>query len=703
MYLSDNFIAQFEGRNPPFGGNGLGAFVYLRTYSRWLEDKGRRETWAETIRRVVEYSMSLYQGPATKTELVLEAQKLFEEMFNLRMFPAGRTLWVGGTEAAKKFPTANFNCAFVVIDSYDAFTEAFFLLMVGAGVGFRVLPEDVANLPTLHTNVVLANKPYNPKPKNERIELTQVYEERDDDGKASVYIIVGDSKEGWVESLTQYFKAMQRTDVDAIIINYDSVRSKGEVLKTFGGRASGHEALRNMFKAIHKTIRNSKGGKLSPLNAGDIMNHIGYNVVVGGVRRTSEIMLFGENDNDVLNAKVDLYTPGSPNYGNFQRAMSNNSIVFTSKPNREKLVDIFGRISNMAEPGFINLEAARKRRPWAEGVNPCAEILLASRGVCNLTEVNLSAFVNGDSLNYRGLLDAVELAVRIGLRQTNVTLDLPTWDAVQKRDRLTGVSLTGVVDAMDALDYDAADMEVLLNDLNVHANTIAVEYAKEMRVPTPLLVTTTKPSGTISKLPTVSSGIHRSVAPFYIQRVRISSSDPLAKVMLELGYPVYPETAAGMPSANEFDNLSRFDQVDVLQRSNTWVIEFPVKTTATTRAVDESAITQFKRYLSMQNNWTDHNTSITIYYKEEEVPELIDIILKNWDSYIGVSFFPVDTSTYPLLPQEPIDELEYNRRAIMLEHITPDKIVRALQAEENGNLATELEDADCTTGACPIR
>lgn len=174
--------------------------------------------------------------------------------------------------------------------------------------------------------------------------------------------------------------------------------------------------------------------------------------------------------------------------------------------------------------------------------------------------------------------------------------------------------------------------------------------------------------------------------------------------MLELGYPVYPETAANMPSASEFDNLSSYDQIDVLQRSNTWVIEFPVKTTASVRAIDESALVQFERYLSMQNNWTDHNTSITIYYKEEEVEDLIDMILENWDSYIGVSFFPVDTTTYPLLPQEPIDELEYNRRSIMLEHITHEKIVRALQAEEGGNLATELLDADCGPGgACPIR
>lgn len=185
--------------------------------------------------------------------------------------------------------------------------------------------------------------------------------------------------------------------------------------------------------------------------------------------------------------------------------------------------------------------------------------------------------------------------------------------------------------------------------------------------------------------------------------MRITSTDPLAKVMLELGYPVYPETAKDMPGAAEFDKLSKYDQMQVLQRSNTWVIEFPVKTTATSKASDESALDQFARYLSMQNNWTDHNTSITIYYKEEEVEDLIDMILEHWDEYIGVSFFPSHNNNYPLLPQEPIDEEEYTRRANALAHITPNKITQALINEEVTSMATEIEDADCDNGVCPVR
>ncbi len=372
MYLSDQFVSQYDNKPVPFGGNGLGHFVYLRTYSRWNDELMRREEWRETVRRVVEYSMKLYQGPSTQDQLRKEAELMFDMMFNLRLFTAGRTMWIGGTEAERKFGTANFNCSFVVIDKISAFTDAFHLLMVGAGVGFRILPEDVNNLPQFNTSIVVAHKPYHGKAKSERIEDTLVFEDNDG-AKTSVLIVVGDSKAGWVKALGDYLSAMQRRDVESIVINYDSVRPSGEPLKTFGGRASGHQALKNMFRAIHKVISNSNG-KISSLNALDIMNHIGQNVVVGGVRRTSEIALFGENDKDVLNAKVDLYVEGSSNYGNNHRSMSNNSIFFNNKPSKEMLLDIFQRIQSNGEPGFVNAEAARRRRPNFQGLNPCANL-----------------------------------------------------------------------------------------------------------------------------------------------------------------------------------------------------------------------------------------------------------------------------------------------------------------------------------------
>lgn len=707
--LSKEFVESYQDKEPPFGGNGFGHFVYLRTYSRWLADKSRREHWYETVHRVVEYSMSLYSGPASYDALVKEAKHLYDNIFNLRFFPSGRTLWVGGTPVGIKYATANYNCAFVIIDNFEALNDLFYLLLVGCGVGFRVLPKDIDSLPKLNNDIVLANKPYHGKEPKDRIEETLVYEENDDqNGKSSIYIVCGDSKEAWVSALDSYIKAMQRDDVESIMINYDSIRPRGEALKTFGGRASGHQSLKAMIRSIHNIIIKTSG-KLQPIDILDIANHIGKNVVVGGVRRTSQIALFDLNDSHILDAKVGLYAHGSENFGQDQRAMSNNSIVFKEKPTKKQLLNIFERIQRSYEPGFFNFASAEKRRPWFEGTNPCGEILLSNNGLCNLCTINMCSFLQDGIFNKEAFFDVIRSATRVGLRMTTLPLELSKWDAVQKRDRLLGVSLSGIVDVDNALGWAddktslSDQMQKLLQEGNAVANNEAIYYAKELRVPTPLLVTTIKPDGTLAKLPTVSNGAHRSRAPYYIRRVRITSSDPLARVALDSGFPVYPENNSNGPTANEFDKLSSYERMQVLQKANTWVIEFPVASSTQVASQDEPAIQQFDRYLKLQRVWTDHNTSITIQFSPEEVSDLIDNILSNWDDYIGVSFMAKDTNIYPLLPEEPISEEEYNRRSTTLSHITNHYIVDLLTEYEREDLATELLDADCVSGACPVR
>jgi adenosylcobalamin-dependent ribonucleoside-triphosphate reductase len=719
-FLQDSFINKYPD-NPKWNSL-LGQFVYLRTYSRFDETKGRREHWKETTRRVVEYSMSLYKGPATYNELKAEAEHLFEEMFNLRLFTAGRTMWIGGTEAANKFPLSNFNCSFTVVDTMRSFVDAFYLMMLGTGVGFRVLPEDVAKLPKLQNSVVVAHKPYHPKERKEdRIEQTQVYRESD-----SVYIVVGDSKEGWVDALRIYFDTLAGSEpVESIMINYDSVRPQGEVLKTFGGRASGHTALRTMFKQIHRVICRGTAA-LTTTQAMDIMNIIGSCVVVGGVRRSSEITLFSIDDKEILDAKVDLWTDPTKSEYTY-RSMSNNSVYFTSKPNEAQLKDIFNRVLNNGEPGFINAEAAAARRPWYAGTNPCAEILLAPNGVCNLSEVNVAAYVvergGAKLLDLHQFAQAIKLATRIGLRMTNVTLELPHWDEVQKRDRLIGVSLTGYVEAMDALGvdstnpksivpllhasymdggkYDEMYLNLFLQVANEVANEEAKNYAAEMRVPVPLLSTTVKPSGTISQLPTVSSGAHASYAPYYIRRVRISSFDPLAKTMLAVGYPVYPEANTMRPE--DFRKLSNFERMQVLDKAQTWVIEFPIKTSTKRSGNSESAVEQLNRYFILQKNWTDHNTSITVTFNADEVEDIIKLILENWDDYVGVSFLPKYTGAYPLMPYEEINEAEYSIRKSDIDHITWESISAELLRRESSQVEEDEFDPDCVGGACPVR
>jgi ribonucleoside-diphosphate reductase alpha chain/ribonucleoside-triphosphate reductase len=505
--------------------------------------------------------------------------------------------------------------------------------------------------------------------------------------------------------------------VESIMINYDNVRQQGEVLKTFGGRASGHTALRDMFKQIHRVMCRGNN-KLTTVQAMDIMNIIGSCVVVGGVRRSSEITLFDITDKDVLDAKSNLWS--DPNKAEFRyRSMSNNSVYFQKKPTREQLKDIFSRIADNGEPGFINAEAASKRRPNYAGTNPCAEILLADNGVCNLSEINMAGYVKNGKIDYNALANAVILATRIGLRMTTVTLELPHWDEVQKRDRLTGVSFTGYVEAMDACGVDSTDetalvpilnsdgslmqypLAMFLGELNKIANKAAQEYASELRIPVPLLVTTQKPSGTIAQLPTVSSGAHASYAPYYIRRVRISSFDPLAKAMLAVGYPTYPEASVMMPE--EFKLLGDYEKMLVLDKAQTWVIEFPIRTSATRSANEESAVEQLKRYFTLQKYWTDHNTSITITFNNDEVNDIIDLIMSNWDDYIGVSFLPKYSGAYPLMPYEEIDEAQWAWHHLNVAHITWQDIVKALYARESTATDEDEFDPDCVGGACPVR
>ncbi|WP_413541994.1 ribonucleoside-triphosphate reductase, adenosylcobalamin-dependent [Brevibacillus sp. WF146] len=731
--------------------NELATFVFYRTYSRWLPDKGRRETWKETCRRAVEYNVGLAAKHYEKIgyavpwdELRAEAEALFDNMFNLRQFLSGRTLWVGGAEGgvADKYPLANFNCSFLNIRSWSDLGDLFYLLLVGTGVGFKCTRKMAANLAPIRTNVTLINAPYEPVPVHQRLERTRITEL--DNGYAKIY--VGDSKEGWVEALRYYFAVLTEPryeHVHTVKISYNSVRPKGERLKTFGGTASGHEPLAEMFTGIDRVLKNQLDPSLEPLEqvykyAGafripteyrrvrpihvlDIGNLIGANVVVGGVRRTAEIFLFDADDYECLLAKYgingiwteeqlaqhrkvramleargicpqwmyEIDKIGDGRFGLDHRRMSNNSIAFETKPSREFLNLVFEIMQLEGEPGFINLEEARRRRPNAEGLNPCAEILLDSYGVCNLTTVNVTRFVNENGLDIRGLMEAQAMSARAGLRMTLVTLELPHWDVVQQRDRLLGTSLTGWKDAMAALGYDKRRERGLLAQLGEIARVAAESYAKELRVSAPLLVTTVKPEGTLSQVAGgVSSGLHWSHSPYYIRRIRINAADPLARAVIDLGWPVHPEV--GTPGETEEERMAN---------ARTLVIDFPVASGATRTKDDVSAAEQFETYFRFQRYYTEHNSSNTITVRPHEWPEVERVVYENWDDFVGVSFLALDGGTYQLAPYEAITREQYEALKARMKPFDPAVLQRY---ETDGQSELDAND-DCATGACPIR
>lgn len=681
--IKDDFVSKYKHNSSPMGQ--LGNFVYYRTYSRFLMEQGRREYWWETVRRAVEYNTSIV--PTSKEE----AEKLYDNVFNLRQFLSGRTFWVGNTNVSKQYPMSNFNCAFQKIDSFQAFTDLFYLLMIGSGVGVRVLREDVNKIPKLRTNYKLIHKDYVEKPKMLREDSTSLVFYNN----TSAEIVIGDSKEGWVQALEHFLNLVGRSqyrNINTIIIDYSHVRPKGERLRTFGGTASGHESLKNMFYKIDKVIKRKSlllekdNIKLAPIDCLDIANIIGENVVVGGVRRTAEMVIIDANDEECIEAKSNLYKQEdgkwSVNKDLIHRQMSNNSIYYTKKPSRERLKWNIEKMRYSGEPGWINAEAAEKRRPNMNGVNPCGEILLDSQGLCNLTTVNVFAFVkeNG-SLDEKALLEAQRLSARAGYRMTCVELELPDWDRVQQRDKLIGCSLTGWQDMINATSFTKEQEAELLRKLKKAAKDAALEYAKELGQNEPLLVTTIKPEGTLSQLPTVSSGVHYSHSPYFIRRVRISSDDPLVKVCEELGYPVVPEVGQS------------------IENCTTKVVEFPVKAPEGKTKYEVSAIEQLENYKMFMENYVEHNCSITVHVRNHEWEEVEQWVWDNWDSVVAVSFLPLDDSFYELLPYEAINKEEYEKRVKEMKPFVPSLISKYEKEEVEFDIGNE----GCEGGICPIR
>lgn len=677
-FFDDEFLTRYKHATSPLGE--LGNFVYYRTYSRYLPGLNRREYWWETCARTVDYNCSL--APNTTKE---EAKVLYDNMFHLRQFLSGRTMWIGGTEVVKKSPMANYNCSFLVMDDIACFYELTYLLMIGTGVGLRIKKEDVEKLPVIRNNYTISHKEYAPKSKVKRLEHTKIVFEGN-----NAIVHIGDSKTGWATAINNFMLLLsepQYKHFSNIIMVYDSVRPQGEKLKTFGGTASGHQAIKDMFVKIDKVFKNkvtNSAFKLKPIDVLDVCNIIGEGVVVGGVRRTAEIILFDSDDEECISAKSKIYECIDGNWkGNpdlLHRSMSNNSIYYTSKPSREQLHWQMEMMKTSGEPAFINQEAAAKRRPNFQGVNPCAEVLLDSKQMCNLTTINVMAFVEGENLDVEGLIDAQALSARAGYRMTLIDLELPEWNMIQKRDKLIGCSLTGWQDMVNATKMPKDDQAFLLRLLRKVAHVASKEYAEQLNNTLPLLTTTVKPEGTLSQLPTVSSGVHYSHSPYYIRRIRVNASDPIVKVCKELDYIVLPEIGQEFSSAK------------------TLVVEFPVKAPEGITKYDVSAIEQLENYKMFMENYVDHNCSITVHVRDNEWEEVEQWVWDNWESMVGISFINLDDNFYALLPYEAIDEEEYLKRKEAMRPFVPGLISKYETQEE-----TKLIDDECSSGSCPIR
>jgi ribonucleotide reductase alpha subunit len=639
--LSDDFVASYATRVPPWGFNGLGEIVYNRTYSRDIEELGRKEYWHETIARCINGAQEIGAG-YTKDE----AERLFDYIFNLKGIFAGRCLWQLGTPLVRKMSGVSLvNCWMTTISKVEDFQFLMDHLMVGGGVGFTVERANVHDFP-----------------KVKHVDSIQHIRESDAD------FIVPDSRKGWssllVKVLNSYFDTGESFTYSTIL-----VRGYGAPLKTFGGTASGPEVLIEGIKNICDILDARVGKKIRSIDALDIANIIGKIVVAGSARRSAQIAI-GDPD-DFLFLKAKNWGKGDiPAW----RANSNNSIYADSY---EEIIDEFWKgYDGSGEPyGLINRNLIRKNGRLNEkvndskviGTNPCGEIGLEDGEPCNLAEIFLPNITSK-----KELLDVSKLLYKT--QKAITTLDYPykkSQDVIARNRRL-GQGVTGWLQSTE-------EQLSWIDDCYRNLREFDKKWSKELGITESIKLTTVKPSGTLSLLAGVTPGIHPAYAQFYIRRVRMGSNDPLVNYCREKGYKVQYDVG-----------------LDGKENHTICVVEFPCKTPEhATLAKDLTAIQQLEWVVKAQSIWADNNVSVTVYYRKEELPEIQEWMKKNYKAKVkSVSFLLHNEHGFNLAPYEEITQDAYNK----IESKIKDNIL--LIDSSDMSLMDSLE---CEGGYCPVK
>ena len=635
-------------------------YIHLSRYSRWLPDKKRRETWEETVSRYFDF----FEGHlATKHSYKVPKElrtELQDAVLNLEVLPSMRCLMTAG-KALEKENIAGYNCSYVPIDDPRAFDESLYILMNGTGLGFSVERQYISKLPEIP----------------EELHPTD-----------SV-IVVADSKLGWAKALKELVSLLY----NGLVPKWDlsKVRPAGAQLKTFGGRASGPEPLNQLFKFMITTFNNAKGRKLTSVECHDLVCKIAEIVVVGGVRRSALISLSNLSDDRMRDSKSGQWWEINP-----QRALANNSAVYTEKPDMsifmKEWISLYN--SKSGERGIFsraatNKQAAKSTRRAANanfGTNPCSEIILRPNQFCNLSEV-----VVRDTDTYETLKKKVRIATILGTWQSTLTSFKylrKRWADNTAEERLLGVSLTGIFDNAilnsKSIDFEKArfpqnSLANILEDLRNECIEVNKILALEFDIPQSTAITCVKPSGTASQLVNSASGIHARHSLYYIRTIRADKKDPLSDFMLQKGFPV---------------------EDDVMNPKHVNVFSFPIK--SADNAVfrnDMSAIDHLNIWMTYQNHWCEHKPSVTISVKEDEWLDVAAWVFKNFDDMSGVSFLPHSEHTYRQAPYQECTEEEYNAMVLRM----PTNIKWSdLSKFEKTDETTGSQELACVAGGCEI-
>tara|TARA_R100000231_G_scaffold139461_3_gene120776 strand:- start:184 stop:2097 length:1914 start_codon:yes stop_codon:yes gene_type:complete len=628
-------------------------YIAISRYARWIEKENRRETWSETVERYVSYMQGRYEKLTKKKLDKKERDRWVDAITTLKVMPSMRALMTAGP-ALDKDNVAGFNCSYVAIDNVRTFDEIMYILMCGTGVGFSVERQYVDKLPEIA----------------EKFHTTETV------------IKVRDSKIGWAKSYRELIAMLYAGQIPQFDVSL--VRPAGAKLKTFGGRASGPDPLRDLFKFSIETFQKASGRKLNSIECHDIVCKIADVVVCGGVRRSALISLSNLSDIRMRDAKTGQWWDNNP-----QRSYANNSVAYTEKPDigtfMKEWVSLYD--SKSGERGIFNRVASQKmatrsgRRDGEHdfGTNPCSEIVLRNKQFCNLSEV----VVRPDDTE-KTLKEKVEIATIFGTLQSTLSdfrYLTKQWKDNTEEERLLGVSLTGIMDnfILSGGAFNQAVLKSMLVNLKDHAIETNKKWAELLGVNQSTAITCVKPSGTVSQLVDSASGIHPRYSPYYLRTVRADKKDPLCDMMIDKGFHA---------------------EDDVMKPNDTKVIYFPMKSPVESVMRDaKSAIEQLEIWKTYQLYWCEHKPSITVYVKEEEWLQVGAWVYENFDVMSGVSFLPHSDHSYKQAPYQEVDKKTYQEWLTK----TPRNINwMDLTKYEKEDTTTSSKELACTAGACEI-
>jgi len=725
--------------------------VERRTYLRPLDKHGKTfETPEQSWLRVIDHQRWLWEraqhGQPLDKEQEDELDELYWLFINRKVTVSGRTRWLGGTAIAQTREASQFNCSFLRVRTVHDIVDTIWLLLQGCGVGF--LPEvgvlngfaQAIDDVVIHRSekVITYDDEGNPISDPALKGAPNNYETYNA-ATQEWYIRLGDSAEAWAKFFGKIM-AMKKP-VKKIEIDFREVRPAGYRLSGYGWISSGDEQIAEAVIGIIEIMNKGAGRLLTSEEIHEIENYLG---TILSSRRSAEIGLYmfgGPEWRNIATMKKDYYfhhaLEDASVYANatddqsigvmkegtsecawgdavngripFQRgwvdeklvkkkndhkSMSNNSLLFFHKPERPELVEIFDLMmaAGGSDPGFINAVEALRRAPYFKGVNPCGEILLGDQSFCNLVETIVCRF-NGDEA---ALHRAHYLVARANYRQTCVNLDdgvlQRSWHELNEFLRLCGVGVTGVIG------WEGCDDKMMQSRLRAAAQNGANGMADELALPRPQLVTTVKPSGTQSKTAglvgdEVGEGVHKPLGRYIFNNIMFPKDDPACRALDTAGYHSIPHPKDAQARIYRFPveyNNIKFDTVVKTVKGKEVEVEVNL----------ETAIDQLERYKMWMENYVDHNCSITVSYSPDEVPAIIDWLMKNWESYVGVSFLyrndPTKTAEdlgHPYLPQEVVDKDTFHDYADYL-----------MPVDLNGtDIEGLLDTGECATGACPVR